>query len=334
MLYTAVKYLKQVSFRLQKFKIKKDNGNTFLANCKCPYCESDTDNKKARGYFYNKGQILLYHCHNCNISQSFAKFIKDFDFNVYEQFHIEEFKDKKFVQGISVIDKPKKCVIPDIFSDLKSMNELGLSHPAFQYVVNRKIPDSILDDWFYTPKFFKWAEQHTTKFKGMPLNDHPRMIIPWYDSDKSLIGYQARTFGKETPKYYTVMLDKSRPKIYGLERLDTSKRIYCVEGPIDSLFIGNCVAVGDAALYRYESDIQEVTYIPDSENRNKNILDVYLKLLRLGKDVCIMPDTWKFKDINEAIQAGLTKEEIKSIIDSNTFNSLRLQMKLTEWRKL
>ena len=39
------------------------------------------------------------------------------------------------------------------------------------------------------------------------------------------------------------MLDDDAPKVYGLDRVNENKKIYVVEGPLDSLFVENCVAM-------------------------------------------------------------------------------------------
>ena len=46
------------------------------------------------------------------------------------------------------------------------------------------------------------------------------------------------TFGKEPQKYITIILDKEHPKIFGYDRVDTSRTFYVVEA-IDSLFVEN-----------------------------------------------------------------------------------------------
>ena len=57
-------------------------------------------------------------------------------------------------------------------------------------------------------------------------------------------------------------------KTIGLDRIDMSKQIYAVEGPLDSLFLDNCIAVGGSDLNKLESD---VIIIFDNEPRNKEI---------------------------------------------------------------
>ena len=101
--------------------------------------------------------------------------------------------------------------------------------------------------------------------------DHPRMVIPFRDSNGDIFAYQGRAFGKEKPKYITIILDESVPKIFGLDRVDTSRDIFVMEGPIDSLFIENSIAVAQSDL-RVPQYKDKPVLVPDNEPRNKEIV--------------------------------------------------------------
>ena len=77
-------------------------------------------------------------------------------------------------------------------------------------------------------------------------------------------------FGKEKPKYITIILDESVPKIFGLDRVDTSRDIFIVED-IDSLFIENCIAVAQSDL-RVPQYKDKAVLVPDNEPRNREII--------------------------------------------------------------
>jgi hypothetical protein len=337
MLYTDVMYLKRVTYRLQKFKVKKDTGNTFLANCKCPYCEQDKEGRKARGYFIAKGDKLFFYCHNCHASEHFSKFLKGFDYPLWSEYKLSVLKDRN--GGFNLAEKypaipqePVEKYVPDIFHGLTAILDLPEDHPARKIIENRKIPAKFLAEMFYIPRFIEWTKGHTDKFKSVMNDNHPRFVIPWYDEDGAIIGYQARAFGPEMPKYYSIMLDESKPKIFGLDRVDLDRKVYCVEGPIDSMFLDNCVAVGDAALWKFSAD--DVTYIPDFERRNPDILKVYKTLINMGKNVCMLPETWPYKDLNDAIRGGLTSDQLKLAIDTHTYSGLEAKAKFNEWKKI
>ena len=54
--------------------------------------------------------------------------------------------------------------------------------------------------------------------------------------------------GKEQPKYLTIKFDDTKQKVFGLDRINLQEHIYIVEGPIDSMFINNCLVAGGADL--------------------------------------------------------------------------------------
>ena len=80
------------------------------------------------------------------------------------------------------------------------------------------------------------------KFRSINI-DYPRLVIPFFDKSGKMFAYQGRAFGNETPRYITLKLVSEKEKIYGLERIDFDSHVFVVEGPIDSLFIDNCLAV-------------------------------------------------------------------------------------------
>jgi hypothetical protein len=118
--------------------------------------------------------------------------------------------------------------------------------------------------------------------------------------------------------------------IYGQERLDINKKIYCVEGPLDSLFLPNCLAT--AGLNFKELKLSHIIVL-DNERRNVQIVDALKKVIANGYSVCIWPDNLNEKDINEMVMNGKTVNEILSIIDSNTYTGLQADFQLSEWKR-
>ena len=161
--------------------------------------------------------------------------------------------------------------------------------------------------------------------------DHPRLLIPFRNEKGEVFAYQGRAFGKEQPKYITIRLDDDTTKIFGLDRIDDTKQVYAVEGPIDSLFLDNCIAVGGADLAKLEND---VVIIFDNEPRNKEICKQMDSCIGFGKRIVIWPDSMKHKDINDMIMAGYVKEQIQEIIDDNIFSGASAKLRFSEWKKI
>jgi hypothetical protein len=161
------------------------------------------------------------------------------------------------------------------------------------------------------------------------------MIIPYFTPAGKCFAFQARAYGKEEPKYYTIKVDATEEKIYGLDRIDYGKPIYIVEGPIDSLFIPNCLAVSGSSfdMPTIRSILTNATLVMDNEPRSKDITKLLDKNIKLGYNVCMFPEHIEQKDINEMILAGMTSEEIVETINTNTFKGIEAKLRFSTWKK-
>ena len=159
------------------------------------------------------------------------------------------------------------------------------------------------------------------------------MVIPFRDSNGDIFAYQGRAFGKEKPKYITIILDESVPKIFGLDRVDPSRDIFVVEGPIDSLFIENCIAVAQSDL-RVPQYKDKAVLVPDNEPRNREIIKQLERAVDEEYRVVIWPDYVRQKDINDMVLSGLDALEIKNIISKNTFQGLSAKIELQKWKRI
>ena len=178
----------------------------------------------------------------------------------------------------------------------------------------------------------------------LPVGKEERLVIPFFNSHGVVVGAQGRSLNMKdesnaryTLKYLTVKGDKSIDRLwYGLWRTDPKKRVYAVEGPIDSLFLQNAVAmVGAGALKETPTryDNTPITYILDNEPRNKQICAYIEKLIELGREVCIWPDNIKEKDIND-MAYNMSTRKIQKLIDENTFSGLEATLRYRDWRKI
>ena len=119
-----------------------------------------------------------------------------------------------------------------------------------------------------------------------------------------------------------------------LDRVNKKETIYVTEGPIDSLFIKNAVATADSNLMVADYLGKEnLVLVYDNEPRNSNIVKQIEKAINSGFRVCLFPESFPYKDINEGIISGLTKPQIQRIIDNNTFEGLRAKMEFVNWKK-
>ena len=330
--YIDLKFINDLSGRLEQFKKKTD----YLYNFRCPHCgDSKKSKSKARAYFYRKKNDMFFKCHNCGLGQNLANFIKFIDPNLYSQYVLERYKNSAPATPTPKFDfKPTKFKDQTILDDLKSINDLPEDHPARLYCSIRKIPEKYFNILYFADKFGALVN----KVKPNTYNnnsEHPRLIIPFYDPTGKFFAFQGRAFGNEQPKYLTIKLDESKQKIYGLERVNFQEHIYIVEGPVDSLFIKNCVAAAGADLnLKNKIPSEQITYIFDNEPRNGEIVKRMYDVIEKDFNIVIWPDHMQLKDVNDMILSGLTISEIKDIISKNTFSKLEALTKLNYWKKV
>ena len=317
MVHIDLKFIMLLSPRLDKFKKLRDN----LFNFRCPYCgDSQKFTNKARGYFYRKKNDFFYKCHNCGKGTTFSKVLQYIDPEMYKEFVMEKFTGPKTDEFKFEAPKFKKRDAK--LENLTPINKLNGKHPARQFVESRQIPEEFYSDLYLCSKFFKWAKIRSKQ-------DHPRLVLPFRDESGEVFAAQGRAFGKETPKYLTVKF-QDKPKIFGLDRCDWSERTYVVEGPLDSLFVDNCLAVAGADFEHHFPMKENVTIILDNEPRSREIIKRMEKLIDKDYELVIWPDNVKEKDINDMVLAG--DANIMHTIKNNTYTGLTAKLRLASWK--
>jgi len=328
-MFIEKKYLMIASSQLQRFKKTGD----CLYNFRCPYCgDSQKSSTKARGFIFRKELNLIYKCHNCGVGASFSNLLKHIDPKIYNDYIMERYKkNEPELPDIGKFTQPKFMKGPSPLKSLKKISSLSHDHPVKKFVMNRQIPSTVHFELFFAPKFYTWVNTVVPNKFASLNGDHPRLVIPFFDENSKMFAFQGRAFGNEIPKYITITLDPDKDKIYGLNRLDSTKPIQVTEGPIDSMFLDNCVAVGGADFSRLP--VENTTIIFDNERRNVEILKQIEKTIYMGYNVVLWPDDLKEKDINDMILSGLTKEEVQTIINNNSYQGNMAKIKFTQWRR-
>ena len=328
------KFIGLVSSRLDRFKKVKAN----LYNFRCPVCgDSQKHKNKARGYFYAVKVNTNFKCHNCGASFSFNNFLKQFDSSLHKQYVMEKFKEG-FAGGRNfVVEEPEflftqpKFRKKDICDELVKISELNTTHRAKKYLINRGINEDTLRKLYYCPNFKSWTNKHKKTFDNTK-NDDQRIIIPLRHPDGQLFGYQGRSLDPMTKmRYITVMLDQKAPKLYGLEKINTQKPIYILEGPFDSLFVENSVAMCGSDVDIRTFGWSDYIWIFDNEPRNREVVNRIERCINRGDKVVIWPSNIQEKDVNEMI---LAKYNIHDIIKTNTFSELKAKLQLNLWKKV
>jgi len=330
MSFVDTKYIGLVSVRLQKFSKKKEGLYTF----RCPYCGDSQKNKnKTRGYLYQLKNDHNFKCHNCGLSKSFTNFLKDQDMMLYDQYVMERYKSGLTGKGSTTPNPVVKTSKPKFTKkdfDLPRISELNKEHPARVYLSNRKIPEKCFRDLYYCDKFKRWTNEQKHTFDDVN-NDEARVIIPLKNRSK-IFGFQGRSLNSKSKlRYITIMLDEDAPKIYGLERINKSSTIHIVEGPFDSLFLENCVAMAGADLDLGSFGWSDYICVYDNEPRSREIVNRISKSIDRGDKVVIWPKSIDEKDLNDMHNAG---HDVKNLVESNTYQGLKAKVQLNNWKRI
>lgn len=344
MLHTELPFVNRLSPYLENFKHK----NQYLWNFSCPVCgDLSKGRKKIRGYIYRPGNAnhLNVKCHHCGYSASFGSFLKlqfpalfkEFVFTQYQETSKSHVPHANFAGSLNLTSVPmqKEVLVTDARIDtLKCCGDLLSTHPVAKFLAKRKLPKDKWDLIYYTTHFKKYTNSLIKGKIPDDVEEHPRLIIPYFDIHGRMFAYSARAFDKREPRYYTIKLDDNE-RIYGLDRIDYKlNKVYAVEGQLDSLFLPNAIAVSgsnfDCETVRALKSV--ITLIPDNEPRSREIMKLVLKHIKMGYRVCMLPHSIKTKDINEHILNGMSIDDVVKMIDENTFQGAEALLKFAHWK--
>ena len=127
------------------------------------------------------------------------------------------------------------------------------------------------------------------------------------------------------------MLDDDAPKIYGLDNIRTDAPVYVTEGPFDSTFLRNAIAMCGADADVGKWGISNPVWIYDNEPRNREIVNRIAKTIDTGDSVVIFPSSIDEKDINDMVMAG---HDVQKIVECNTYSGLQAQLQFNKWKKI
>jgi len=259
---------------------------------------------------------------------SLNNFLKKIDPVLHKQYVMEKFKEGHTGKNFST-PKPKLEFKKPVFKKKTKITlpKASTNEAAKEYLVKRKLDP---EKFYYASAFKKWANTLTKAFDSTQYDD-ARIVIPLYTKDGNLFGFQGRALGPSKVKYITIMLNDDHPKVYGMDTVDTDKTVYVVEGPFDSCFIDNGIAMCGADISLDSLQIKDLVYVYDNEPRNKEICARIEKKVKGGEKVVIFPSRVKEKDINDMILAGY---DVNSMLKSNTYQSLTATIKYNEWKRL
>lgn len=333
-LFLDQKYLLLISNRLPLFTKKSDH--TF--NCRCIICgDSARKLKKARGYFFPNKNELMYKCHNCGASMFFSRFLKQTDNLLFQQYSLEKYSEgQPLTSNIKTQFKFEQPTFKNkeqrlLDKLLVRLDTLSEDSEVVKFCLERKIPRDKFNLLYYIENIKNIVELND-KYRESIRGEEPRLVLPFYDSSGELSAVTCRAIRGEALRYITVKVKEEGSYIFGLDSVDRDKTIYVVEGPIDSLFIENAIAVAGTSLNKISSlNLRDYVVIFDNQPRNKELVSLLDKSINNNNKVVIWPQSVEEKDINDMVLSG---KNVSKIIKENTFVGLHARAKFIAWKRV
>ena len=147
----------------------------------------------------------------------------------------------------------------------------------------------------------------------------------------NLVGFQGRALVPSKVKYITIMIDDEAPKIYGLDNIRADAPVFVTEGPFDSSFVCNSIAMCGADGDVRKWGVSNPVWVYDNEPRSKEITTRISNTIARGEAVVIWPTNIHEKDINDMVLAG---HDVQNMVESNTYQGLEAKLKFNNWKKL
>lgn len=293
-------YLIELFFTHCKRPLHKKYNNIY--NAECPVCKEGKSAGRSRRLFYFPSKQYFY-CHNC------CRSWKPFDW-------IKE------VTNLSVAEILKQ-------NDLKNQNH-NQTRPKTEIVAKQielpDLPENSIDltdefqlDYFQQHKFVKLAKQYceqrrlftavnSCKKFYISLEDKihkNRLVIPFFNEQNKAESYQTRALTtNQFPRYLTKFGEKS---IFNIGNVKSEiPYVFVFEGPIDSMFVQNGVAIASLTpTFKQQTILQnligyELIYVFDNDKNNKQTARRIQKHIKENKQIFIWPKEFKkYKDFNE-----------------------------------
>ena len=306
----------------------------------CPLCrEGKSWGKKRRLYFVAKENYI--YCHNCGWSGSPINWVQEVtgknyieiinECKEFNTFTIPEEKVNPLIPEKPPESLPGDCI--NLYDKLQYSfynHEAMVTH-AINTCKNRRLFTAI-----NKPKSL-WFCRDDFVHKN-------RIILPFYEN-KNIIFYQSRKLEQnkkdKKPKYLSkIGADKT---IFNFDNITNElDYIFIFEGPIDSFFVRNGVAVGGISkgrscfTKRQEKQIQQYPFhkriwVLDNQWCDETAKEKTKSLLGQGEECFIWPKEFKqYKDFND-ICIKINRDKISSrFIIKNSYNELKGKLLLSQ----
>jgi hypothetical protein len=198
-------------------------------NIRCNVSGDSTHDKyKKRGFILKSRSKWVYYCHNCNVSTTVVKWMKEYFPANYKSMMMEiMMNNKKSYNDKYDFKKKTGANERDEEEDTKGFKKITLFPDCVEYCESRKIPKDIYTKWYYAIDGV---------YKG-------RIIITFIkNKNNKVYYYQGRSFNNKKGVKYLSRFGE-HIGIYNYYNVNVNEPVVLLEGPIDSCFVENSIAV-------------------------------------------------------------------------------------------
>lgn len=287
------------------YKVSYNKYNNTYISC-CPLCkEGKSWGRKKRCFYIPENDNIF--CHNCGISLKPYNWIRKVSGMGDEELRRDMESSNYSIEIPLEVEKPIKILpsLPEDSINLFDKMQMDYYHndeivkTALNYIKTRKLDVAINrpDALFISKKDFSHKN---------------RLILPFKDSNGKIVFYQSRKLFEwdDKPTYLSKFgADKS---LFGMDRINSEKEyVFLFEGPIDSCFVKNSIAVGgiNEGQHRFtptqNDQLEELKFfkkiwVLDSQWIDRASREKTKVLLEMGECVFIWPKKWgHYKDFND-----------------------------------
>lgn len=302
-------------------------------NFECPVCrEGKSKGRKRRGYYIQTDNYFC--CHNCSKTWQPFQWIKEvcnltpkeifkeaIEYDDSLELILEQKQEKKKENPYTL---PKDCINLTDSRQIEFFQDKQPVKDCYQYLINRRMLTAV-----NRPKYY-----YTSLVDNIHRN---RLIIPFFNEDGKIIFYQSRAVQPKDEKFGKYLSKSGADfSVFGVDRIDLDfPYIFQFEGPIDSMFVRNGVAIGGLNLTEIQEcqlekfKLHQRIWVLDNQLDNNDVKQKYLDLIESNENVFIWPKKYKqFKDLNEiCIHLKLDKIKPKFFLD-NTYQGMQALLKL------
>ena len=320
------------------FQPKHKSNNSY--NFGCPVCrEGDSKYRKKRGYFFVREEYFF--CHNCQHSWSPISWIQTVSGLTAPEIYEEA---SSYTHSLDeVLNKHQPTTEEPLVSNKRAFvlpfDSINLTDPIQTqfYAENKVVRDCLR--YINDRLLFRAINRPRTYYVSLYDKLHKnRLCIPFHDENGKIIFYQTRAVYKEDeePAKYLSKVGATK-SVFGIDRIVSSlDYIFIFEGPIDSTFVRNGVAMGGLSM----NDVQKKQmgnyrlftkiWVLDNQLENKAVFKKYEELIEAGERIVIWSPEFKaYKDLNEWCVATKNISIDPKVLIDNSYVNLQAHIKLS-----